>query len=114
MTCYIVVSGISYSTSCTVNTGIKTVYMTGFTGSTTAGAQLALTFTTFTNPADSASSTQSMGLTSYTDNTYAYTIDNIATNLVPGLACNYPCATCLSTDKSSCVSCDSTGTYPYL
>lgn len=83
--CYIVVSGTSYPMTCTVSTSTKTIFMSGFTGTAAAGSQLALTLGLITNPTSSTTSTLSMGLTSYTDNTYAYTIDNIASNLVPGL-----------------------------
>ena len=47
-------------------------------------------------------------MTSYTDYTFSYTVDNIPSGLNPSLECNYPCKTCSATNRNSCLSCFTT------
>ena len=49
----------------------------------------------------------SFNITSYADNNFTDSIDTILGGLIPKIsACNYPCASCLSsTDRSTCLTC---------
>ena len=44
-------------------------------------------------------------LFSYTDNTFTYKIDSILTGLTPKSTCDYPCKTCTSASRTTCLSC---------
>ncbi len=51
----------------------------------------------------------------FDDNDMEYRVDIIGDiALVPQLECDYPCKTCLSTDRTNCQSCYTFDSYPYL
>ena len=67
-----------------------------------------------TNPTDNRV-TNGFLISTYSDASQVYKVDILGDYiLIPQLACNYPCNTCTSASKDNCLSCYTSGTYPYL
>jgi hypothetical protein len=114
--CQVVDGGKIYSMTCSLNSAVSIIQVkNGLTASITAGNSIKILLGPFTNPGTNTNS-DSMSVTSYTDNTFTYVIDTVAANMVPGLECTSPCKTCLTTSPTSCTSCytDGTTALPFL
>jgi hypothetical protein len=99
-TCYVTYNSVVYTMTCSVYTGSQTIKVyNGLTTTVPKGSSVYIYFGPVTNPS-SSTATSSFTMTSYTDSTFTYTIDTIPSGLVPGLSCNNPCLTCLSTNKT--------------
>jgi hypothetical protein len=60
-----------------------------------------------TNPITQSTSPPSFTVTTYTSDTLQYSIDTLTGGLIVQFACDYPCQTCLSTSRTTCLSCQS-------
>lgn len=100
--------------TCSINTSTKTIRVhdngvnSNSIAAISAGSPVAITLGPITNPAVVQNSYGTFTLTSYTDHTFTYTVDNIPSGLSPSLECNYPCKTCSTSNKNSCLSCFTT------
>ena len=74
-TCQVIYNSQTYTTSCAVDTSTNTIKVTGLASSVTAGGTLKIELGPITNPSSYSSS--SFTMVSYTDSTFAYTIDQI-------------------------------------
>jgi hypothetical protein len=74
-----------------------------------AGSKLQLIIGLLKNPESQLKTGESFVITSFTDATFKYQIDQVVSGLVPGFKCSYPCASCPSkTQPSVCLSCFTT------
>ncbi|CDW83721.1 UNKNOWN [Stylonychia lemnae] len=105
-TCYIVYNDVKYGMSCIVDKiNQKIKVQDGFGQAVSSGGQqIQIYLGPINNPTDTQIF-QSFQLTSYTDNSFTYKIDQITWGLIPSFACALPCKTCSTTDISSCLSC---------
>jgi hypothetical protein len=89
--------------TCTKNTDGKYEITGAFDSNINTGVALRISLTPVKNP--QIVGTESLQLLTYTDNTFSYQIDKATTGIVPVLSCDYPCRTCISGEKSKCLSC---------
>jgi len=79
---------------------------TGMTVPIPPGSKVTLVLGPFTNPVSQQPTPESFVITTFTNNSWRYTIDTVNSSLVPQFKCAYPCATCPSAAQpTACLSC---------
>ena len=92
---------------CKIDKEKQTIYITDvFSESTTFSTKVTILLEGVVNPKNNKEKGSGFLLTTYTSEKLIYRIDQIPSQkLVPTLQCQYPCKTCLESDKTNCLSC---------